>query len=321
MTILVVSPGVAWSIADVYAGLVHGLSALGVTVRQHDLLSSASIVESAAGVDAAIVVSGILVHPGEIAALRATGVPVYMLFTETPYDLDDELRLAARVDGGWTHERTAVAAFQAVNPQVAYLPHAYHPEIHRPDGPKGRAHDVVFVGSGFPERVTFFNAIDWTGIDLGLYGIWEGLGLTPALDACVYGGTVDNATAASLYRAAKVGLNLYRRTSWPAESLNPRAYELAACGTLMLSEVRAEQREVLGTGVGFTSPAEAERMVRAMVRERHIYTPAPASRGDSWSARASQVVAQVVGWARREIDAGAAAVFTGTRRPWMEATV
>lgn len=328
MTILVVSPGVAWAIADVYAGLVSGLMAQsGVTVVPHDLTAGEPIAEAAARVraGAVIVVSGILVHPSEIDAVRASGVPVYVLFTETPYDLEQELALAARVDGGWTHERTALSAFQAVNPQMAYLPHAYRPDVHRPDGPRGRAHDVVFVGSGFPERVTFFNAIDWTGIDLGLYGIWEGFGLKESLTSCIHAGPIDNATAASLYRAAKVGLNLYRRTKAPAESLNPRAYELAACGTLIVSEDRAEHCERLSDRFTFTVASGAAHAIRRALAVSDAWRPTliDAQRRllapDTWSSRACDVVQHLATWTPRARPAGAVAPFTGPRRPWMEA--
>src|SRR6185436_10611187 len=102
-----------------------------------------------------------------------------------------------------------------VNPHVGYLRHGWHPGRHfvgvgdqHPDVP---SHDVVFVGSGFPERVQFFNAIDWSGIDLGLYGSWKGLGLTKAIEATLpRSGPVDNRTTAALYSKAKVGINLYR---------------------------------------------------------------------------------------------------------------
>lgn len=329
MTILVVSPGVSWSVGDVYAGLVSGLTGIhAVTVVSHELTSAESMAQAAARVsaDAVIVVSGILVHPSEIAAVQAAGVPVYVLFTETPYDIEKELALAAVVDGGWTHERTALPAFRAVNPQMAYLPHAYRPDAHRPDGPRGRAHDVVFVGSGFPERVTFFNAIDWTGIDLGLYGIWEGFGLKESLTSCIHSGPIDNATAASLYRAAKVGLNLYRRTSAPAESLNPRAYELAACGTRVISEHRAEHVERFADGFNtFLTPVEAETAIRRALAlsDRWRATLSDVVRrevaGDTWSARGGDVVTCLATWTPRRRPTGAVAPFTGPRRPWMEA--
>jgi hypothetical protein len=123
------------------------------------------------------------------------------------------------------------------------------------------AHDVVFVGSGFPERVAWLSAIDWRGIDLGLYGHWT---LKPShpLAGCVRGATTANGTTAALYRRATLGLNLYREAPG-AESLNPRAYELAACGVAHLSSPRREIGELFGDLVPQpATPYEAGQVIR-----------------------------------------------------------
>jgi spore maturation protein CgeB len=333
--VLVVAPGARWSTADVDAGLRYGLQAHGVGVIRYRLDSRLTAAKSwlhaswrrrkadgiakpttgqallQAGlgvleqalrhaVDAVVVVSAIHLHPDVIVLLRRAGLRVFAVFTESPYDHAHERRIAGLVDGCWTHERACLASFQSANPHCWYLPHGWHPERHfvsaRAVGDLP-AHDVVFVGSGFPERVTFFNAIDWTGIDLGLYGVWDGLGLKPEVAACVRGGPVDNATASSLYRRAKVGLNLYRRSpGYAAVSLNPRAYELAACGVFSVSQHRRESAEVFGALVPtFTSPEDAAALLRYWVRsdaERAGIAKAlpSAVAGASWATRAGQML-------------------------------
>jgi spore maturation protein CgeB len=178
------------------------------------------------------------------------------------------------IDGGWTNERTVVKAFRAVNPHFGYLPHGFDPLVHRTDTPiddSVPAHDVVFVGTGFRERYRWFNSIDWSGIDLGLYGGWDTRLLNKQVRKCVRG-LVENERAALLYRRAKVGLNLYRTSQgWGpnapsiahAESVNPRAYELAACGAFFVSDYRLESAEVFGDLVPmFRSPIEAAALIR-----------------------------------------------------------
>jgi spore maturation protein CgeB len=96
--------------------------------------------------------------------------------------------------------------------------------------------------------------------------------LNKQIRACVQSGPIDNARAALLYRRAKIGLNLYRTSQgWGpdapsithAESINPRAYELAACGTFFLSDFRSESAEVFGECVPmFRSPIEAAALIR-----------------------------------------------------------
>lgn len=312
LRLLLCHPGASWATADVYYGLLHGLKYHDVEVvpyrldqryeaskaalywlwrtkkkadptlprpNHHDLSYHASIgaLEMALRhhVDVVLVVSGMLLHPDVLLMMKQAGLRVTVLFTESPYDHEQEMRVAQMVDGGWTNERSVVAAFRTVNPRFGYLPHGWNPLVHRTDRPLDDSvpqHDVVFVGTGFIERARWFNSIDWTGIDLGLYGSWEGVGLNAKVKACVKGGPIDNEQAVLLYRRAKIGLNLYRTSKgWGkdapsithAESVNPRAYELAAVGTFFLSDVRSESIEVFGDTVPmFRSPIEAAALIR-----------------------------------------------------------
>lgn len=349
LRVLLVHPGAQWSTCDVYYGLLFGLRAHGVDVEQyrfdtrilsagkalwalwrvkkksqpdlpkpnhHDVQYQASvgILEMALRYqsDVVLVVSAMLIHPDVLKYLKRAGMRVVVLFTESPYDEEQELRVAAMVDGGWTNERTSVSKFREVNPNIGYLPHAWHPEKHyvstrmNPDIP---AHDVVFVGSGFAERVTWFNSIDWTGIDLGLYGTWKGLGLNKQVRACIKAEQIDNEMTAALYRRAKVGLNLYRSSKgWGrqaprimhAESLSPRAYELAACGAFHVSEYRAEIVDVFGDLVPtFTSPSEAAALIRLWLNDpagrRRVADALPACVAErSWVQRAATVLGDLL---------------------------
>jgi spore maturation protein CgeB len=345
MRILLVHPGASWSTADVFDGLLYGLRHHGAAVVQYRL--DTRIPAAAAGlralhrekkktnpdipkphtadimyqagvgalemalreqVDVVLVVSAMLLHPDVIVMMKRAGLTVVVLFTESPYDEEQELRVAKLVDGCWTNERTSVPKFLTVNPRSGYLAHAWHPEKHfvgvRSIGDLP-SHDVVFVGSGFSERVTWFNSIDWSGIDLGIYGTWKGLGLNAQVQACVQGAQISNEMAASLYRRAKIGLNLYRTSKgWGrnvqrvthAESLSPRAYELAACGSFHLSDYRAEVREVFGDLVPtFTTPTEAAALIRLWLRDdqgrARVSAALPACVAEaSWVERAKTVL-------------------------------
>ena len=306
--LLVVHPGASWSVSDVFDGLIYGLKHHGVTVipyrtderiavtgrllnvrwRQQkrdrpdlpkpttaDVLYGAGkdALEMALRhqVHAVIVVSAMFLHPDVIILMKRAGLKVFTLFTESPYDLASEMYVAGLVDGCWTNERSCVPAFKQVNRNTGYLPHGWHPERHGPNAPllEVPSHDVVFVGSGFPERIEWFNAIDWTGIDLGLYGTWKGLGLKKQVRQAIRRDNITNDVSAALYRKAKIGINLYRtrnqqRVRVTGESLSPRAYELAACGSFHISDYRPEVVEVFGNLVPtFRTPAEASALIQA----------------------------------------------------------
>lgn len=349
MKVLLISPGASWSTADVESGLRYGLEQQGVEVvrfrldqrilhsrrwlniawrqasRKNPQLgkpTSADIFYQAGvdaipialrhEVDAVLAISGMFWHPDVPILMRRAGLRVVVLFTESPYDTDQEMKYARLVDACWTNERSSVADIKRVNARCAYLPHAWHPLHHRAGEQTAdeivRAHDVVFVGSAFEERIEWLNAIDWDGIDLGLYGNWGALPSRHQLRRFVKGGTVPNTTTAALYRRAKIGLNLYRTSKGfgknaphiaHAESLNPRAYELAACGAFSISTYRAEVPEVFDTLVPtFNTPEEASDVIRQWLADPQgrgrAQRDLPACVAEStWVHRASDVVGDI----------------------------
>lgn len=345
MKVLLVHPGASWSTADVEAGLRYGLEHHGIQVVRYHLnnmivkstrwmMSSwraarknnskikrptpadifyhagVSALERALRheVDVVLVVSAMYLHPDVVHMMRRAGLKVCVLFTESPYDIDKELPFAEIVDGGWTMERSVVEEFRKVNPNMGYIPHGWHPERHHPDIEVGKdvaSHDVVFVGTAFRERNDWLRAINWDGIDMALYGSWEALGSRSKLRKHVRGRQVNNDVAAQLYKNAKIGINLYRKSKgWGrkapfiegAESMNPRGYELAACGAFHISEYRDEVTETMGDLVPtFTSPQEAERLIREWLpqeqRRREIARQLPACVAESsWVERATRVI-------------------------------
>lgn len=349
MKLLLIHPGASFSTHDVFTGYVDALRAIGVEVveyrldaridswaefikyrhRRHKLgpVDDAEILHRAGmdilpqavwhRVDGVLAISAMYLRESALRLLRVAGVPCALLLSESPYDDAQQAQYGRWADVVFTNERTSVDYLSRFCRRVVYLPHAHDPARHRPDLPIDGsipAHDVVFVGTGFRERRQLLAAVDWTGIDLGLYGQWERPG---KLAPYVKGGVVDNATAAQLYRKAKIGLNLYRTSKgWDgadhidhAESLNPRAVELAACGAFTLSDERAEVAEVFGINVPtFETPEvlgilirhylahDAERAALAARLPRAV---APLT----FEARAHDVVTTLrdAGWAARGV--------------------
>lgn len=353
MKILLVHPGAAVAVADVYDGLHYGLKAHGVEVipyglygrigsasnymhflwRKYDKAgvamqkptwsdvlyhASTGLLERALRhqVDLVLCVSGMYLHPDALVLMRRAGIKVGMIFTESPYSVADELKLAQYVDIAWTNERSSVETFKRVCPRAYYLRHAWHPLRHMPDLPVPSDvahHDVVFVGTAWPERVAFFEAIDWRGIDLGIYG-WQ-KAVSKKLKHVVHD-PVKSEITSQLYRNAKVGINLHRgligfdfvggqqMQAGVAQSANPRAFELAACGVFHISDRRAEVVEQFGDAVPtFESPAEAEHLIRLWLaddvgRARAARQLPALVAEDSWLSRAAEVYGHLESFAR-----------------------
>lgn len=335
-TILVVAPGAAFSTLDVFEGVCMGLSAAGAHVVKYalhgrlgeseralktayrlrkkvdktipkptfsDIAYHASLGLYEKGYrfepDAVLFVSGVLMTHDHFRLMRKRH-PVAVLLTESPYLMAHEKKIAALADLAWTHERSALDELRTVQPRTHYLPHAWFPPRHG-DGallPDMPAHDVVFVGTDFKERIELLEAVDWTGIDLGLYGNWSSVAKDSPLQPFIRDVVITNAAATALYRRAKVCLNLYRTTSdfsakpiEHAESLNPRAYELAAVGAFAISSDRAEVTEKFGDLVPtFSTARELETLIREWVRNdvgrARVAAQLPACvAGDHWLAR------------------------------------
>ena len=240
--------------------------------------------------------------------LKQAGLKVAILFTESPYDDEQQFALAASVDMCWTNERSSLENIRICNPNTFYLPHAYDPVRHcvnNGDHPEVPSHDVVFVGTGFQERVDLLQSVDWEGIDLGLYGAWELVNSRSKLKKCIRDKEIDNSVTAALYRKAKIGLNLYRTSKGfgseapkisKAESMNPRAYELAACGCFHLSDKRDEVDEIFtGLVPTFSDGRELQSQIHGWLEDeqlrKEIAKKLPQCvEGHTWLERSRQMV-------------------------------
>lgn len=260
-------------------------------------------------VDFVLNVSLMYTHPDFLVLLRRAKVPNVALLTEAPYLDAAHENLLPYIDMAFVNERSSVERLRRINSDVYYLPPSYSPAIHHAGKHFGDqrfpSFDVTFVGTGFQERIDLLSAVDWTGVNLGLFGTYDLLPSRHRLRKFIRGGVIPNSEAAALYRRAKIGLNLYRQTTefkrgaalvTHAESLNPRAVELAACGAFHLSDDRAEVTEVFGACVPtFSNAEELQGLINLYLlheEERHAKAAAlPAAvRGWTFRDRAEELV-------------------------------
>lgn len=214
-----------------------------------------------------IVVSGMAFHPDGLALLRAGGFKTALVCTESPYDDEEQQYLANLCDMVTVNDRASMA--KLTHPNLHYLPAAYDPAVHIPPGCVGPeyASDVFFVGTGFTERKELFEASDWTGIDLRIYGYWPTVNAYSPIMRYIAPTALHNSEAVRWYGGTKVGINLHRDgAGWSA---NPRVFELAAVGThQVVDSRRPEVRELLGDSACYFDGAyDFEDRVRACLAD------------------------------------------------------
>lgn len=301
---MVVHPGAAFSVQDVFTGWVRGLHANGVETGAYSIVTRADFFREARiprddgtwwspftpddawqlaldglpaelwkhhPVDVVLIVSGFYVPVDLMRMIRARGIKVVLLFTESPYEDDTQVSRAHEADLVLVNDPTNLDVFRAVNPNSHYQWHCYDPAIHSP-GPTlpDHASDFCFVGTGFPSRIRFLEAVDWTAIDVALAGMWETLDANSPLRQYV-AHPIDeccaNTTTVDLYRGTRLSANLYRQESERPElatgwAMGPREVELAAIGTPFLREPRPEGDALFPFLPRFTDPTEFGDLVR-----------------------------------------------------------
>lgn len=200
--------------------------------------------------DHVIIVSGLSFHPIALWGLHRLGIKATAILTESPYNDEFQKDWAAPYPGMNIITTERISALQ--NPDWSYIPHAYDSTIHRPV-PFNKEYecDVFMIGTGWIERQILLEQVDWTGIDLKLFGLWPNLDKSSVLYPFYRTqkmSLIDNEKLPERYASAKINLNIHRYHS-TAQSLNPRAYEIAAIGGYQICDTRQEVGEVFGDSV------------------------------------------------------------------------
>lgn len=237
------------------------ISALQRTIREVIVGSPQHMLEQAKQMkpDIVLVLNGLHVFPPDhlqqIEAIRRLGIKTVIWFADDPYFTNDTVGIAPHYDVVLTHEQSCVPLYASLGcKQVAYLPLAADIELFRPRQVdlKYRS-DICFIGMGFWNRIEVFDRIAkyLAGRKLVLAGgQWERLSQYKLLSPYIRSGWVPVEETVMYYSGAKIVLNLHRGflhetdnrngRAIAAQSTNPRTYEMSACGTMQLTDVRAD---------------------------------------------------------------------------------
>lgn len=204
---------------------------------------------------------------------RNRGIKVVIAHSEAPYEQDAQVDRAQHADVNLVNDTVGLDLY----PRAVYQPHCYDPAVHykRPIKSPDHVSDFCFVGTAYPSRIEFLEAVDWSGVDVCLAGNWNRLTKDSPLRKYVahdIADCLDNDDAVDLYAATKVSANLYRTEAQrPALSegwsMGPRELELAACGVPFVRDGRrtGEADEVLSMLPTFTTPQEFGDELRGLL--------------------------------------------------------
>ncbi len=189
-------------------------------------------------------------------------------------------------------------AFAAAGIQNAcYLPCAADPAVHAPcvlsDGERAEIGSAVsFVGAGYHNRRATFRRL--LGMDFKIWGSeWEGAAGLWTTVVQRGGARLSTADCVRVFNATAVNLNLHSSTYVDGvdpigDFVNPRTFELAACGAFQLVDERRLLPELFVPGVEIATFASA-----AELRERvEHYVAHPEERRAMAAAGRRRVLAE-----------------------------
>lgn len=162
-------------------------------------------------------------------------------------------------------------------PNVLYLPLAAHPDVHKPldltpAELRSFGSDLSFMGAGYPNRRLAFRELAHK--NLKIWGTeWEGDAILEPLVQRA-GARISSEDCVKIFNASKINLNLH--SSIRADELvpagdfvNPRTFEVAACGAFQLVDNRSLLPELFAADelATFSSPEELKaRIERFLAR-------------------------------------------------------
>jgi len=227
--------------------------------------------------DVVLVLDGIHFDPAQADAVRALGIRIAIWITDDPYYTDITASLVLHYDDVFTLEKSCVEFYQRLGcPRVYHLPLGVYPNHYRPlNASASKRKEISFVGSAYWNRVAVFDQITGylAGRDIHLSGIWwERLKDYQQLAGRIeLGRWMEPGETAETYAGSKIVINMHRAPDDStfnnntqgigAVSPNPRTFEIAACATLQLTDVRSELPLYYTPGAEIETYASPEELV------------------------------------------------------------
>ncbi|MEK3950688.1 DUF3880 domain-containing protein [Paenibacillus sp. FSL H7-0703] len=229
--------------------------------------------------DLVLVMNGLHVFPADhleqVQQIRALGIRTAIWFVDDPYFTEDTALICQSYDVVFTHEISCLPFYrdQGVT-RVHYLPLAASARIFYPRRvEREHQHDICFIGNAFWNRVKLFDHLAPFLADkrvLIVGGHWDRLTRRDVLERFIRPGFMEPEETAQYYNGSKIVINMHRPTDpgldnrnthqLSAESINPRTYEISACGTLQMTDVRKDLSRYYRPGYDIETFSGAEEL-------------------------------------------------------------
>ncbi|WP_281889212.1 glycosyltransferase [Paenibacillus sp. YYML68] len=219
--------------------------------------------------DLVLVMNGLHIFPADhleqVDRIRSElGIKTAIWFADDPYFTDHTVTIAPHYDCIVTHEMSCVPFYASLGcKQVHYLPLAVDTDRFRPQ-PAAMSYrsDICFIGNAFWNRVEWFDRLAPYLAGKRVFiggGHWDRMTSYKLLKPYIRDGWIPVEETVRYYSGAKIVINMHRghdhqtdnrnQRHIPPFSINPRTYEISACGTLQLTDVRSDLTRYYTPGV------------------------------------------------------------------------
>lgn len=228
---------------------------------------------------AVLVMNGLHVFPenhlDQISEIRKLGIPAAIWFVDDPYFTKDTSEICRHYDHVFTHELGCVDFYRSLGAaSVHYLPLCVNPRMFYPRRTRmEHQYDIVFIGNAFFNRTVLFDQLASFLSSKRTFiagGFWERLSTYDTLSPFISNGFIPPEETANYYSGAKIVINIHRpwevgqdnRNTFqlPSRSINPRTYEISACGAMQLTDVRDDLNQFYRPGYDLDTFSSAEEL-------------------------------------------------------------
>lgn len=261
------------------------IEALQQSVRECVVGSATTMLQQASEhrPDVVLVMNGLHVFPPDhleqVDGIRGLGIRTAIWFVDDPYFTEDTVHICQHYDVVFTHEEAAIPLYQAHGARsVIYLPLGVNPGMFQPRRTEPQhQYDICFIGTGFWNRIALFDELAPFLADKKVFiagGQWDRLTRLDILGRFIREGWLDPGATVDYYNGAKIVINVHRtckngednRNTHQLEgrSINPRTYEISACGTMQITDARGDLSRYYRPGYDietFTTAAELQHKI------------------------------------------------------------